>query len=203
VSEWPAPERCGCVEMADNHTSAPTPQHVDMPLDGCAGSAGVDESGEMQVHSDKDKHNRAGPAGEESRKRRRIVAPPQAPSLAVPGVGVGVGAWFEASSTLEREEHNDHDAPSSGSRRAPPHVHNKSDGVDVNITEEQGARTAVAARTTTLGRVPDWYGVLGAAESSTTEQLNAEFRERALILHPDRNQSDPLASDRFRALNEA
>jgi hypothetical protein len=189
--------------MADNHTSAPTPQHVDMPLDGCAGSAGVDESGEMQVHSDKDKHNRAGPAGEESRKRRRIVAPPQAPSLAVPVVGVGVGASFEASSTLEREEHNDHDAPSSGSRRAPPHVHNKSDGVDVNITEEQGARTAVAARTTTLGRVPDWYGVLGAAESSTTEQLNAEFRERALILHPDRNQSDPLASDRFRALNEA
>ena len=74
----------------------------------------------------------------------------------------------------------------------------------IDETEARGeARGAAVAASTTQGLVPDWYGVLGAAESSTSEQLTAEFRERALILHPDRNQSDPLASERFQELNEA
>ena len=49
----------------------------------------------------------------------------------------------------------------------------------------------------------DPYQVLGVARGASDAELKKAFRRRAKELHPDRNQGDPKAQDRFSELNGA
>ncbi|CAF4124396.1 unnamed protein product [Adineta steineri] len=48
----------------------------------------------------------------------------------------------------------------------------------------------------------DYYAILGCDELSN-DQIQAEYRVRALQLHPDKNLDDPKAMERFKKLQEA
>ena len=43
----------------------------------------------------------------------------------------------------------------------------------------------------------DFYALLGCDELATTEQINAEFRQKAKLYHPDKNPDDHEAKDLF------
>lgn len=49
----------------------------------------------------------------------------------------------------------------------------------------------------------DPYQVLGVTKSADEAEIKKAYRRRAKDLHPDRNQSDPKAQDRFAELNTA
>ncbi|TCR70175.1 DnaJ C-terminal domain-containing protein [Bosea sp. BK604] len=49
----------------------------------------------------------------------------------------------------------------------------------------------------------DPYQVLGVARGASEAEIKKAFRKRAKDLHPDRNQDDPKAQDRFAELNGA
>jgi curved DNA-binding protein CbpA len=49
----------------------------------------------------------------------------------------------------------------------------------------------------------DFYGVLGAEPSSSTDELRAAFREAVLRHHPDRSDASPIATRRTSILNRA
>jgi DnaJ-class molecular chaperone len=49
----------------------------------------------------------------------------------------------------------------------------------------------------------DPYQVLGVAKSADEAEIKKAYRRRAKDLHPDRNQNDPKAQDRFAELNTA
>jgi len=49
----------------------------------------------------------------------------------------------------------------------------------------------------------DYYEVLGVERSCSLEDLKKAYRKLALEYHPDRNQADKEAEDRFKEVNEA
>ncbi|XP_050433266.1 J domain-containing protein [Adelges cooleyi] len=49
----------------------------------------------------------------------------------------------------------------------------------------------------------DFYALLGCDLTSTVEQINAEFKVRALQYHPDKNAGDKTSEEIFQKLNEA
>src|SRR2546430_3171065 len=49
----------------------------------------------------------------------------------------------------------------------------------------------------------DYYEVVGAGGSATSEELKRAYRKLALQYHPDRNDGDPQAEARFKEINEA
>ncbi|XP_065342643.1 J domain-containing protein-like [Cloeon dipterum] len=49
----------------------------------------------------------------------------------------------------------------------------------------------------------DYYQILGCDESSSVEQITAEYKARALQLHPDKNDGDKESEARFQLLKEA
>src|SRR5437899_12922434 len=49
----------------------------------------------------------------------------------------------------------------------------------------------------------DYYQLLGVAESATTDEIKKAFRRLAKQYHPDRNQNNPQAAERFKEINEA
>lgn len=49
----------------------------------------------------------------------------------------------------------------------------------------------------------DYYEVLGAARTASSDELKAAFRKAASLHHPDRNAGDPDAAERFKELNQA
>ena len=49
----------------------------------------------------------------------------------------------------------------------------------------------------------DYYEVLGVARSASDVEVKKAFRALAMQYHPDRNQGDKQAEDRFKELNEA
>ncbi|XP_042891847.1 J domain-containing protein-like isoform X1 [Penaeus japonicus] len=49
----------------------------------------------------------------------------------------------------------------------------------------------------------NYYTVLGCDPSSSVEQIQAEYKVRALQLHPDKNPDDPEAEEKFQKLQIA
>src|SRR3954464_5906227 len=49
----------------------------------------------------------------------------------------------------------------------------------------------------------DFYAVLGVPASAPQDEIKKQYRKLAAKLHPDKNQSDPNAADRFKEISEA
>ena len=47
------------------------------------------------------------------------------------------------------------------------------------------------------------YDVLGVAKTATSKEIKSAFRKLAKTHHPDQNPDDPMAKDRFAAVNQA
>jgi molecular chaperone DnaJ len=49
----------------------------------------------------------------------------------------------------------------------------------------------------------DYYGILGVERDAGESEIKLAYRKLALQHHPDTNQEDPQAEDRFKEINEA
>lgn len=49
----------------------------------------------------------------------------------------------------------------------------------------------------------DYYKVLGVAENATAAEIKKTYRKLAVKYHPDKNQGDKAAEDRFKEISEA
>ena len=49
----------------------------------------------------------------------------------------------------------------------------------------------------------DYYEVLGVQRDCTPEQLKASYRKLAMQFHPDRNDGDKVAEEKFKEVGEA
>ena len=49
----------------------------------------------------------------------------------------------------------------------------------------------------------DYYAVLGVSASATQDEIKKQYRKLAAKHHPDKNQNDPKAADRFKEISEA
>ena len=49
----------------------------------------------------------------------------------------------------------------------------------------------------------DYYEVLGVSRDCTPEQLKASYRKLAMQYHPDRNNGDKVAEEKFKEVGEA
>lgn len=48
-----------------------------------------------------------------------------------------------------------------------------------------------------------YYDILGVDSKADEKTMKKAFRKMAMKLHPDKNQDDPLAKEKFQELNEA
>src|SRR5258708_24531995 len=49
----------------------------------------------------------------------------------------------------------------------------------------------------------DYYAVLGVSACATQDEIKKQYRKLAAKHHPDKNQGDPKAADRFKEISEA
>lgn len=54
-----------------------------------------------------------------------------------------------------------------------------------------------------MAAVKDYYKVLGVDEAASSSDIKKAYRELARKYHPDRNQGDPAAEERFKEIQEA
>src|SRR3954447_15690604 len=54
-----------------------------------------------------------------------------------------------------------------------------------------------------MAQTKDFYSVLGVPASATAEEIKKQYRKLAAKHHPDKNQSDPKAAERFKEISEA
>ena len=49
----------------------------------------------------------------------------------------------------------------------------------------------------------NYYDILGVDKKATPEQIKSAYRKLAMKYHPDRNQGDAVAAEKFKEINEA
>ncbi len=49
----------------------------------------------------------------------------------------------------------------------------------------------------------DYYSVLGVKQNASDEEIKKAYRKKAMKFHPDRNNDDPKAEEKFKAISEA
>ena len=49
----------------------------------------------------------------------------------------------------------------------------------------------------------NYYEILGVEKNATPEQIKSAYRKLAMKYHPDRNQGDEAAAEKFKEINEA
>ncbi|MEJ2535778.1 MAG: DnaJ domain-containing protein, partial [Calditrichia bacterium] len=49
----------------------------------------------------------------------------------------------------------------------------------------------------------DYYEILGVGRNATPDQIKTAYRKLAMEYHPDRNQGDKEAENKFKELSEA
>lgn len=54
-----------------------------------------------------------------------------------------------------------------------------------------------------MAQQKDYYRVLGVPEAATADEIKKAYRRLAKKFHPDRNQGDKTASERFKEISEA
>ena len=54
-----------------------------------------------------------------------------------------------------------------------------------------------------MAQTKDYYTVLGVPASATQDEVKKQYRKLASKHHPDKNQNDPKAADRFKEISEA
>src|SRR5213592_4466725 len=54
-----------------------------------------------------------------------------------------------------------------------------------------------------MAQTKDYYNVIGVPASATQDEIKKAYRKLAAKHHPDKNQSDPKAAERFKEISEA
>ena len=49
----------------------------------------------------------------------------------------------------------------------------------------------------------DYYDVLGVSKSSSADQIKSAYRKLAVKYHPDKNEGDKAAEEKFKEASEA
>lgn len=49
----------------------------------------------------------------------------------------------------------------------------------------------------------DYYKILGVSKSASQDEIKKAFRKKAIQYHPDKNQDDEVAAEKFKEINEA
>ena len=49
----------------------------------------------------------------------------------------------------------------------------------------------------------DFYEILGVGKGATKEEMKKSYRKIAMKFHPDRNEGDKAAEEKFKEINEA
>ena len=54
-----------------------------------------------------------------------------------------------------------------------------------------------------MAQTKDFYAVLGVPSTATQDEIKKSYRKLAKKFHPDANQNDPKAAEKFKEISEA
>ena len=96
------------------------------------------------------------------------------------------------------------DGPAAGSgRRAGTMVEVYQCGYRHGDSVLRPARVVVAASGGAMADRPDYYKILGVGKNASDEEIKKAYRKLARQYHPDRNQGDKKAEERFKEISQA